>query len=529
MAIYNQTPQGLDEARKIIGQLPDAAFAEMLEDPGRMKAIRDKADNLLKNGVVRIGTKKGTSFLRYENDRDLLNRMIVYYKARRDWTPDQQKSNIDISFFGKTDNASWLDSICEQNKINFEFSRPAAKTEQDKDAEQAAGRDAVAEHLSGKRKPLKDQPKAEIPTPKTITQPQAEPEQPQPEIGTAFLANGMQFVLYKPSEAYRKPERKAIIKDYFYDETVSLLYGQAGSYKTFWAIWEGVSFAIGKELCGLPIDADPQKILYISLEMTAKDIADRLDGMVRDMPEADQRMVEENFTIISAEDTAGMRAGGGKFLKALDALCESQHYNIVYIDSFADYVAGCDIRNETSMGDVISDLRELTYKHHLSFRIIHHGTKPTQDYDGSMAGIHTIRDLSDQVFLVKATNTKEVTITSDMQKDKSAKPRHGEAITLITKFVSEGGSFSFKRINDTETASHIEKISSVLSIIQGNEGITNGELRKIMKNPKDFSRILEGMIGNSIIQDEGRSERGQATKCYYTIEYWNKNVNTQKP
>lgn len=352
-----------------------------------------------------------------------------------------------------------------------------------------------------------------------------------PAIGTAFLASGMQFVLYKPSEAYQKPERQSIIKNYFYADTITMLYGQAGSYKTFFAIWEGVSLVLGKTLCGMEIEPEtaPQKVLYISLEMSAKDISDRLTRMTIDLTEAERQKIEDNFSIISAEDTANMKASNDAFISALEQLCTSEGYNVIYLDSFADYTAGFDVRSEGDMTSVIDALRTFTLKNHVSFRIIHHGTKPTQDANGSMAGIHTIRDLVDNVYLIKATDTKEVTVTSDMQKDRSAKSRHGEPITLLLQFVSDAETFSFRRIQVSETIARLKNVRLVLDIIEENQGIGASELREKCGKFQDYQGVIDDLVRNgSIIIDTVKSTRGSSKKCHYTADYWNMFINQNK-
>jgi len=344
-------------------------------------------------------------------------------------------------------------------------------------------------------------------------------------IGTPFLSNGLQFVLYKPSEADTKPTRKAIIPNYFYEDTINLLYGQAGSYKTFWAIWEGVSLVLGKELCGLPIqDTKQHKVLYISLEMTAKDIAHRLAEMTNDLTQEEKNLVNENFIIISAEDTS-LTAKTNNLLSALGDVCDSNGFDIVYIDALADYTAGFDLRSEGDMTAVINDLRQFVLKHHVSFRIIHHGTKPTQDTNGSMAGIHTIRDLCDYVFLIKADSEKEIMISSNQQKDKSAKSRYSEAITMQARFVSDNGSISFVKLDATETTTHIEKVKKLLTVIEENQGIGKSDLRDKMNRISEFDKIISDAIkAGSIIANPEKSEKGQKKICHYTADYYNEFV-----
>jgi archaellum biogenesis ATPase FlaH len=361
-----------------------------------------------------------------------------------------------------------------------------------------------------------------------ITKPSEQSEPVTPVIGTPYPSNGLNLVIYKPSEADTKPDRLAIIDKYFYADTINLLYGQAGSYKTFWAIWEGISLVLGKELCGLPIETTGHKVLYVSLEMTAKDIANRMSRMTKDLTEAERKTVDDNFIIISAEDTP-LTANNPNVLKALKDVCTSYGTDIIYIDSLTDYVAGNDIRSEGDMTAIINDLRQFVLENHVSFRIIHHGTKPTQDSNGSMAGIHTIRDLCDYVFLIKADSENEVKISSNMQLDKSAKSRYSEPLTILTKFVSADDSISFVKLSENQTSSYIERLQKLLTIVEENQGITSKDLRKELGYPKDYNRLVDGAVdAGSIIINSEKSDRGSSKKCHYTPTYYHAHENEIK-
>lgn len=547
-----------------IEKLSDSVFLSLTSDPERMTAIREQMYSPIRSKNVRTDTGKMTkeeiektfnvSLVsapdnRYEitdhnTDRQAVNVTLSYYKSRWDVTPEKNRGALKEALFcfgqgemttdengrKKYDNgnADWMNRICENAGITSSIPSPTSDTAQskaEKRKQATSQRPQVMPKIGAAKPQSQSQP---APDRADMTAPAEPITFEAPAIGTAFLASNMQFVLYKPSEAYQKPERQAIIKNYYYADTITMLYGQAGSYKTFYAIWEGLSLVLGNTLCGMEIEpeTEPQKVLYISLEMSAKDISDRLMRMTKDLTETERKQVEDNFTIISAEDTANMKAGNDTFLSALGQLCTDKGYNVIYLDSFADYTAGKDLRSEGDMTSVIDALRTFTLKYHVSFRIIHHGTKPTQDANGSMAGIHTIRDLVDNVYLVKATDTKEVTVTSDMLKDRSAKSRHGEPVTLLLQFVSDAESFSFKRLRENKTTSHIEKVSRILSFIEEDQGITTKELRDRCGNPKDFTSILNSMIGTSIIVDTDSAKKGTPAKHYYTVDYWNNTHNS---
>ena len=200
--------------------------------------------------------------------------------------------------------------------------------------------------------------------------------------------------------------------------------------------------------------------------------------------------------------------------------CMENHFDIVYIDAFADFIAGHDIRSEGEMTATLDKLRAFVLQNHVSFRIIHHGTKPTQDSNGSMAGIHTIRDLVDYVFLIKVTGESEVKISDDMLVDSSAKSRYSSPMTKTLKFIADGGSYSFKVIEETEMGSYIGLYSKVMEQIKNKPGITFSEIRDNLRNPKNLAVVLKNAetIDGAITMEKEKSKRGRQTQHYYYVE-----------
>ena len=351
-------------------------------------------------------------------------------------------------------------------------------------------------------------------------------------IGSEFTArNGFRFVLYDLFEAQKKPERKAIVKNYFYEKTITLIYGQAGHGKTWWSLYEAVCLVLGDHLLDLDIERDengnkvPHKVLYITLEMTAKDIADRLQELTADLKPTEKKIVSDGIDIVSFEDNTNMIAGCKGFIpEALGDLCKDRFYDVIYIDSFADYVAGFDQRNEDHMRNIITQLRSFTVQHNVSFRIIHHGTKTYADGSGgSMAGIHTIRDLVDHVFSVKQTARDELRISSDQLVDPSAKARYKRSITLNVGIkTDEETYYSFYRKAENETVSNMEIMKQIYKAVEEQQGITAGELKNILG--KSYTDIRDGMVGTQLRMTKERSGRGKETKHFYTSDFFENNL-----
>ena len=348
-------------------------------------------------------------------------------------------------------------------------------------------------------------------------------------LGNVFTANnGFRFILYNVNEAKQKPERKAIVKNYFYEKTLNLLYGQSGHGKTWWALYEALCLVLGNKILDLEIEKDqdgrviPHRVLYISLEMTAKDISERIEELSSGLTEADKAIIANDLHIVSFEDNSNMIAGSAGFITALGDLCKSQNYDNVYIDSFTDYIAGFDERSEDHMRKVITTLRTFTIENNVSFRIIHHGTKTYSDGSGgSMAGIHTIRDLVDHVFSIKQ-NKDELTITSDQSIDPSAKSRYSDPITITAGIKSDGETYySFYKKSENEKNSNISQMKNILSAVQQNEGITAGELKE--KLGKIDYKLRDSMIGTDLIMISQKSDRGKDQKRFYSMEYYQNN------
>ena len=173
------------------------------------------------------------------------------------------------------------------------------------------------------------------------------------------------------------------------------------------------------------------------------------------------------------------------------------------------------------MRRVITALRTFTINNSVSFRIIHHGTKTyTDGSGGSMAGIHTIRDLVDCVVSIKQKQD-ELTITNDQIQDPSAKNRYNKPITMTAGIKSDGESyFSFYLKTEDEKIDSIAMKEKILKIVRENEGITAGEMRdKIYKI--DYG-IRDALVANEeLYKLEESTERGKNKKRYYTIDYYN--------
>lgn len=534
--------------------------------------IKKEIENkILVSSRLRLNTDDSETFFQITIDRKekriiwnntdnkfIFGRFLLYAKYLIDNTAPQQYNSLrqSVFCFGQVSaddtksngNIEYVNKLCNTAGISFSAQTPkespisaiTAITDTNNRAERIATPTKASDVLPKQKQQIKK--KVETPV---VTKPVTEispsvsvnenasdttSDDVTPVVGTPFLSYGFSFLLLKPSEADTRPARKAIIDGYLFENTVSFFFGPASSYKTFWLLWEAVHIATGKELCGMPIKGGARKILFVSLEMTAKDISDRLHKMTANWTAEEKQLLDENFYIISAEDESRIRATSKNILDALMALCTAYDISGIYLDAYTEYIVGIDVRSE-AMGEVIDAMRMKANKHHVYFRVIHHSTKSTQTkegtIDGTMAGIHTIRDTADQVYAMKLLNDSlEIRITNDQTKDSSAKPRFEKAITFTVKFISddERGTFAFQRLSNNETSSYMEKLSNLLTVITENQGISSGDLKSKLGDSKEMREVLANAVhAGSIIIHSKQSKRGSPTKCHYTSDYFTEN------
>lgn len=573
MAAEKFSLQEAQELKSKILRLPESEY--MPKDPSVIQAVKAKLDSMIqttKSDFQKYGELKqfcqvdsrkvdaGKYEIKPESDKRtnaeimaeyLSYNLTKYAHAKTPRQKDMNKSNVKILNYSSDLDENLKHVLVIRDKANgISTAEAVPDPVQPSEAVQSANRQERISKPTSASDVLpkqKQQIKKKVETP-TVTRSVTEispsvsvnenasgttSDDVTPVVGTPFLSHGFKFVLYKPSEAYQKPARKAIIDRYLYEDTVSFFFGPSSSYKTFWLIWEAAHIATGKELCGMTINGGARKILFVSLEMTAKDISDRLHNMTANWTAKEQQLLDENFYIISSEDEAKIRATSKNILEALMDACNKTNAGGIYLDAYTEYIVGLDVRSESQQGDVINAMRMKANKHHVYFRVIHHSTKTVKtkdgDIDGSMAGIHTIRDTADQVYALKITSDKnapdpEIRITNDQNVDSSAKPRFSKALTFTVKFVSdeERGSFTFIRLQDNETSSYMDKFKQLLEIVEEDPGINSSDLKVKFGDNKLCRDVISNAIKNhTIIMVQEKSQRGSPTKKHYPPEYYN--------
>lgn len=509
MAVYEQNSDGLNKALDVIKGVPDAVFSDILNDDQKMTAIREQFNKLKSNRKVGDG-KASTKFFTYENDRDLLNRMVVYYKARIDWTNKQQQGLIkeNLSCFGQPDSIAWINSISHDAGISFDVKSATIKTEQEKAAEQDAARAAVANHLSGKRKKVKEQQTA-VPTPEIINQDadQDEPKQPETELIPLSALDCMEII-----------PKRYILDGLIEDETITLFSGREKIGKTYVLMNMALCMAACKPW--LDIETMPDvtgRVLWLNLDMSRTTSQRRIYEITHGISEAWNITQPDLFDQFDMLDGQTFRDAGctdsvefftdNDAVQRLQKFIISRNVKVCFIDNLIQIEGAAQENSSNDIQRVFNRVKTMRDITHCSFVIIHHTTKDGGRGRGS-GDIFAETDLNLQ--LDQCTNPQQLILKTDGARNSAL-----HEIGMMKKFmqrIDENGEgltdanghsiniFKLERIETdglfTQAEERSPKMKSAATIEgnvtkivllfhkNGNAGLTkNGILNACNKNP----------------------------------------------
>ena len=406
MEIFEQNTEGLFGALEEIKRIPDNVFSDILSDEQKMNTIRDQFTRLNSNRKVGDG-KASTRFFDTENDRDLLNRIIVYYKARIDWTNPKQQGIIkqNIACFSQDDGISWINGICDDAGISF--IKPTIKTEQEKDAEQAAGRDAVEAHLTGKKKPVRNQQKP-IPMPETVT---GEQDQEQPK----------ELIPISALDCMKITPKRYILDGLIEDETITLFSGREKIGKTYVLMNMALCMAAKTPWLELETMSDVDGcVLWLNLDMSRNTASRRIYEITHGISESwnvrDQHLFDRFFmmdgqTFRDADCKDSFEFfGDSDAVQRLQEFIISRNVKVCFIDNLIQIEGAAQENSSNDIQKVFNRVKLLRDITHCSFILIHHTTKDGGRGRGS-SDIFGETDLNLQ--LDQCTNPKQLLLKTD--------------------------------------------------------------------------------------------------------------------
>lgn len=176
----------------------------------------------------------------------------------------------------------------------------------------------------------------------------------------------------KATDLVREPEADEnpwILENFIVRNGITLLAGEAGSYKTTLALLMASSIAKGETFLNLQIQK--AKVLYIDLEAGRKFVKGKLKKII------DGKGTE--FYILPKESQTFKTI----FDKEFETLIEQFKGSVIIIDSFRRCFKG-DENDSSVVNGVMNRLRELGLRYDVSFILLHHRGKSSEnEYRGS--------------------------------------------------------------------------------------------------------------------------------------------------
>lgn len=156
--------------------------------------------------------------------------------------------------------------------------------------------------------------------------------------------------------AKRRPVPRHLLGELWREGEIAVLFGDTGMGKSSFAMQIAESIATGREIKPFRMNARPQKVLYLDLEMTdkqmeiryARDAAGRGTKFLRKHYKFSNNLVRAEYDPAEA-DGSGRRSAAETFLKALEAMIGEAGARVVIIDSITSLKRSYSGARETAM------------------------------------------------------------------------------------------------------------------------------------------------------------------------------------
>jgi RecA-family ATPase len=199
--------------------------------------------------------------------------------------------------------------------------------------------------------------------------PSVNAEEPAPDIKPPVILHA-----FNPAdwEGKKAPSRKSIVPDYIPDETVTLLYADGGTGKSYLKLQLAVARALAKEWIGLlPV---PGRTLVLSTEDDLDEMWRRIEGMLpffgaRMAALGDIRLVD----LVGENSVLGLLTKGiiepTPMYDALDLYMADFNPGLVELDVLADLFSG-EENNRPQVTQFVGLLKRLCRKHHCAILLL---------------------------------------------------------------------------------------------------------------------------------------------------------------
>lgn len=196
----------------------------------------------------------------------------------------------------------------------------------------------------------------------------------------------LRAALLKRSELGKLPVPEPLITDVMHRETIVVLAGKFGSYKSFVTVGMGCSLAAGVPWMGYEVpEAVP--VLYVAAE-GAYGIRKRVDAW-----ESAHGPVPDTFYLLPAAARLLVPAD----VAEVDELIRDLGIKALIIDTLHASAPGADENNSKEIGPLYDTLRRLRERHHVTTILVHHTGHAGERARGSSS----IEDDADTAFVIK--------------------------------------------------------------------------------------------------------------------------------
>jgi len=191
---------------------------------------------------------------------------------------------------------------------------------------------------------------------------------------------------HKRSELAALPRPVALIERVLYRETIAMISGKFGTYKSFVGVAMACSLATGKPFLGYSVP-EPVSVLYIAAEGVSG-IQGRVEAW-----EAENGPVPDSFGVISVSAQIMNNEDMGELVE----LVKESGAQVVFWDTLHRNAAGVDENSATEMSQVIRVLDRLREVSSIASVLLHH-----TGHGGERArGSSSIEDDIDTAFVIK--------------------------------------------------------------------------------------------------------------------------------
>lgn len=283
--------------------------------------------------------------------------------------------------------------------------------------------------------------------------------------------------------ATTKPQRKQILSNCFYSNSLSFLYGDNGTGKSYLAIQIADGIAKGKKnICGFDNELEPTKVLYFDFELTDVDLLQRYD----------KYDFSDNLLIANINISNYINSKESEIFEQMKLCIEKEQAKIIIIDNLTALANG-DLSKRDIAKKVINGL--LTLKElGISILVLAHTPKIKEFQPASkndLAGSKIFSDLADTIFCIAKTqrDDKERYIIS-------LKTRGNESFTKNNVLV-----LNYANINGLQ--GFVYKETNKESVLLMNSEVYKQEIDKANIRNSVFDLAKEGYTQTKIANDLG--------------------------